>query len=87
MSSNSRFSTAADATGMARSCATMALTTGYSGEASCRSITTSACSVRIIAVMAYATRSVKVPSARPGYARLRLRVSAPDSCWPDAACT
>jgi len=52
MSSNSRFSIAADATGMARSCATMALTTGYSGDASCRSMTKSTFSVRIIDAIA-----------------------------------
>ena len=82
-----KLETAADATGIARSCATMALTTGYSGDASCRSMTKSAFSARISDAIAKATRSVNVPSARPGYARLRLRVSAPDNCCPDAACT
>ena len=87
MSSNSRFSTAADATGMARSWATIALTTGYSGDASWRSMTRATFSARTSDTMAKATRSVNVPSGRPGYARLRFRVSAPESCCPDAACT
>ena len=49
--SNSRLSTAAEATGMARSWATMAQMTGYSGEASWRSTVTSIFSALMRLVM------------------------------------
>ncbi len=71
---------ASAARSIARWCATMVLTTGYSGDASCRSIARSARSRATSVVMASARRSVSDPVARPGIGAIEVASLAARQC-------